>query len=717
MGPYTIPAAEDAGRNLPAPNGASVPAAISFAHFLWLLKRCAWKMAGFVTIVVVATAIYSQRLTPVYESSVTITVDRQIPTGVIGQDDSRGGADSEQYLSTQVKLLQSDSVIRPVAERYHLMERNPAGQTGETPVALSGLKVTRVTGTFLLSVTYSSSDRLMAAAIANAVAKSYRDYVYETRYRAAAELSAFMEKQIEELHAKTESSGEKLAAFEQDLGMVNPDQKGTAVSARMIQLNNEFTTAAVERVKKEAALRSVQAGTLESLQVSSQGSAIVGTVEKLTEARQRLADLQTRLDVNHPEYQKAVFQVADLEKQLEAARKNIENRVSAEYREAVDREAMLGKEYLETKAEFDLSNARTFQFTALQRDADADRSIYEELVRKIKEAGINAGYQNNAINISDPARPSLSPVYPDVASNVLKALLFSVLFALAAAILNDYLDNAIRDPEQVRTLLGIDVIGGLPLVRSWKGKLSLVDVGDPEDSMAVTTSRTDLRDSCGFGEAVQSLRNSIVLSALDRPLKSLMLCSASPLEGRTTVAVQLAVAHARQKHRTLLIDGDLRRPGIHGKLGVTPRSGLGAALLHGLAWRDKLVHFEDVPDLDLLPAGPHSRLGADLIGANLKQILADARGEYDLVIVDAPPILGFPEPLQMAAAVDGLVLVALAGATNRKAIQVALNAFRRVHTNVLGLVLNQLTTATSDGFYQHGYYGKYAKHYSLEEGY
>jgi Mrp family chromosome partitioning ATPase len=137
--------------------------------------------------------------------------------------------------------------------------------------------------------------------------------------------------------------------------------------------------------------------------------------------------------------------------------------------------------------------------------------------------------------------------------------------------------------------------------------------------------------------------------------------------------------------------------------------------MNGLCWREKLIQPEAVPGLYVLPAGPSSRRCADLIGASLKQILEQAEAEYDLVIVDAPPILGFPEPLQMAAAVDGVVVVAVAGESNRKAIDMALSTLRRVRANVLGLVLNEITSDTSDGYYYHGYYGKYYKYYRAGE--
>jgi capsular exopolysaccharide synthesis family protein len=194
-----------------------------------------------------------------------------------------------------------------------------------------------------------------------------------------------------------------------------------------------------------------------------------------------------------------------------------------------------------------------------------------------------------------------------------------------------------------------------------------------------------------------------------------MITSATPAEGKTTTAVHLAIAHAQQKHKTLLIDCDMRRPGVHSKLGINPEAGLATVLQNGLKWREKLVKLVELPDLDILPSGFSSRRAADLIGASLPRILEEASPDYDLIVIDTPPMLGFPEPLQMAAAVDGVVLVALAGQTNRNAVGSALTTLQRVRANVVGLVLNEVTRDMSDSYhYYYGYYGKYYRYYKSE---
>jgi polysaccharide biosynthesis transport protein len=468
-------------RALPPPNQAVQPAwygydteppdqsAVPLSHYLWILRRHKWKILGFVLGCVVATVIVSKRLTPVYESTVTVDVDRQTPSAAIGQDATRMPAnDADQFLATQVKLIQSDSVLRPIADQYHLLDvekqfaEKPTAAQEDAPILLKKLKVTRPPNTYLLLISYRSTDPRLAADVANGVARSYVDLTYNIRFRSSSSLASFMEKQLEELKAKMERSSEALSRFERELNVINPEEKTSILSSRLLQLNTEYTNAQTDRVRKESAWKSVQTGSLESAQVSTQGENLKTLSGKLDEARQRFEDVKTHYGANHPEYRKAAVQVAEIERQLRDARQNAATRVEVEYRESANREAMLKKAVAETKAEFDSLNAHSFDYQSLKREADADKTLYEELIRKIKEAGINAGFENSAIRIADPARAAVKPVFPNMTLNIALAFLFSTLLAVGAAVMSDVLDKSIRDPEQIASLFKTEVMGSLP---------------------------------------------------------------------------------------------------------------------------------------------------------------------------------------------------------------------------------------------------------------
>jgi len=678
-------------------------ARIPLSQYLWILKRHRWRICGFVFAAVMATLILSFRLTPIYESTVTVDIDRQTPPGVVGQEATRSALnDADQFLATQIKLVESDSVLRPVDRRFHLRKEEKqasslSGRGEEAPVTLSRLKVTRPPNTYLLLISYRSPDPTLAADTANAIAQSYLEHTYNIRIRSSASLATFMEKQLEELKAKMERSSQALAGFEKDLNVINPEEKTNILASRLLQLNTERTVAQADRLRQEAAFESVEGGSMAAALATGQGDALRKLAEHLHDARERFVEVQSHYGSNHPEYRKSLAALTEVQESVETTRQEIAERVEIAYRESERREAMVEKAVQEAKAEFDQVNARSFEYQDLKREAEADKNLYEELVRKIKEASINAGFQNSSIRIADPARPALDPVFPDKTLNILLAFLFSSLVAMGAAVVSDVLDKTIRDPDQAARTLRTEVIGSLPLMKNRRA----AGLGSPifKNGAAVE----DQYDLSGFNESVRTLRNSILLASFDRRYRSLLITSATPGEGKTTTAVNLAAAHAEQGKRTLLLDGDLRRPSVHRHFNLPSVVGLSNVLLGEIPWRQALIEMDGLPALHILPAGPPSRRASDLVGRGLVELLEDAASEYDLVVLDAPPFLGFAEPLQMATAVDGVIVVARAGQTTRKAVATVLATLNRLRAKVVGVVLNEVHKELSDSYRYYGY--------------
>jgi capsular exopolysaccharide synthesis family protein len=701
---------------------------VPLAHYLWILKRHKWRIIAFVLVSVVCTVIVSSRLTPVYESTATIDVDRQAPSSVVGQDvGSRVDLyDSDQFLATQIKIIQSDSVLRPVAQRFKFdvteadtragKPAMPSARAANAPVSLGGLKVARPPNTYLLLISYRSTNPELASDVANAVAASYIQHTYDIRFRATAGLSAYMEKQIEELRAKMEKSSAALAQFEKDLSVINPEEKTSILSSRLLQLNTEYTTAQGDRVRQQAAYNSVKSGSMEAAQASTQGEQLRRLADHLDEAREKFATVAAQYGAGHPEYKKAHSQVAELERQLEALKSSIESRVDLDYRQAANRESMLASAVAETKAEFDKLNAHSFEYKALKQEADSDKGLYEELVRKIKEAGINSSFQNSSIRLADSARPGADPVFPNVRMNAMLAFLFSTLLAVGLSVLADLLDNTVRDPEDIQRTLKTEVLGSLPVVKHWRSRLLRVRMTANGTNVLVKYGGHNSQEAA-FEEAIRTLRDSILLSDLGRRPRTLLITSATPREGKTTAAIRLAIVHSQQKRKTLLIDADLRRPGIHQRFGLENDRGLSTVIKDESGWREALQKSEGYPDLDILTAGPASRSAADRLGGTLEKLFAEANPEYDLIVVDSPPLLGFAEPLQMAAIVDGVVVMTLAGQTNRSAVSSVISSLKRVKANVVGVALNEVRKDMSDRYYYYGYYGKYySKYYKPTKG-
>lgn len=703
---------------------------LPLSHYLWILRRHMWAIVAFVLVVCFATAVVSLRLTPIYESTATLYVDRQEARGIVGQESQSQtytNLDAESFLASQIRLLQSDSVVRPIAQRYGLLEKEKqfdrasdsadrVSRAKDAPIVLKQLRVTRPPNTYLLQVGYRSTDPQLAADVANQIAQSYIEHTYNIRIRSSQSLSKFMEKQIEELRAKMESSSGRLASLERELNVINPEEKTNILSSRLLQLNTEYTRAQAERVTSEAQMKQAATGALEVAQVSNQGDAIKRLIERRDEVSERFAEVKSHYGVNHPEYRKIQAQFRELERQVDATRINALKRVEVQYNEARSREQMLALSVAETKAEYDKLNLRSFEYQRAKREADADKNLYDELNRKIREAGINAGFQNNMVRVADLARPAWKPVFPKIPLNLALAFLFSTLLAFGIAILTDTMDNTIRDPEQVARTLRTHIVGTLPSVKNPKELTLSTSTALPavpgSASNAVLIPRRIERQLSTYDEAIRTIRNSILLTDFDRRLRTLLFTSATASEGKSTTAGHLASAHAEQKKKTLLIDCDLRRPSQHKLFGIQLSVGLSNVLNGETHWRAAVIESESNPNLHIITAGPPSRRAADLIGTLLGPIMEEMARDYDLVILDAPPLLGFAETLQMASAADGVVVVTKAGETSRKAVAAAISTLGHLRANVLGLVLNQVKKSHSDHYYYYGYYGKYYKRYT-----
>ena len=726
--------------------------AVSPTHYLLVIWRQRWKILAFVAACLLATYIVSSRLTPIYEATAKIDVDRHLNTTPIGpeSDSVSPGEDAEAFLATQKEIILSDAVVRPVAERYNLLQvESQLDQLGGenvrrklgAPITLKYLDVTRPLNTYLLNINYRSPDPKLAADVANAVANQFVQHTYDIKMKNSGYLSVFIEKNLEELKARMEKSSDALAAFEKEMNVINPDQKTSITVERIKELDQKYIDAKAERVKKEADLNALQNGGVAAQMNAEQAAELNRLQDRLNVAKSNLADKASIYGANNKEYQKAANEVNELERQFEEARKNVNQRVDSDYREAVNKEQMLAKEMAKEKDEYDKLNSHSFQYTQLKSQAERDKTLFDEMEKRVQETGINAGFQNNYIRIADFARPPDSPVFPRTRLFLLLTFIGSLVLAICTAILADVMDNTIRDPEQVARALDTSVLGTLPTVKEMRrlihpgaGPNSLEAAPEPleeeltlghgvvrykkeeaenkKKKMKGQSPNANYEGISSYEEAIRTLRHSILLPDLDRSVKSLLITSATPGEGKSTAIIHLAIAHAEQGKKTLIIDADLRRPSIHKKLNLNGSLGLSNVLLGEFRWKETIVKNEQWPDLDVVPSGTASRRASDLVGSMMMDILDEASKEYDLILVDAPPLLGFAEAMQVAKSVDGVVVMARAGQTSRRAVATVLATLKRLRANVIGLVLNEVDKGSTNDYY---YYSDYRKYYSNPE--
>ena len=723
--PYTVLPPDTRGYYNPyasAPEPERSEDTLPLSRYLAIVRRHIWKILPFVAACVLGAFLISSRMEPIYEATATIDINRPAPQALVGGDDQAKGSfsDTREFIMTQVRLIQSNLVLRPVAEKYDLLAREGQfkGLTPEqikrarmAPVVLRALLIKRTADSYLITIAYRSTNSLLAATVANAIAKSYINSTFDLQISSSQELSGFMEKQLDELRAKMERSEQALAKFQNEFNVIDPEDKTNILSARLLQLNTEYTDAQADRVHKETLYRSILTDTLAAAQVSGQGESLAKLMSNLDDAKQRFAQIKTEYGSNHPEYKRAASEMTELQKQVDETRQNIGQRVTVQYNQALSREKMLRAAVAETKAEFDNLNAKSGDYHRLQQEALADKKLYEELFAKIKEAGINSGFQNNNIRLADLALPPLLPVLPRVKLNMIVAGAVALFFSVLVSVLYENMDMTLRTADDTSRYLATDVIATLPLLKNStavlpgpsegeSAALAMADIGDGSKDK----KRNGYHQMSTFEESIRTLRNGILLGGLTRRINSVLITSAGPGDGKTTTAVHLAIAHSEQKKRTLLLDCDLRRPSVHQLLDLPSTVGLSDVLTGECTWREARLELPSRPNLDVIVAGVASRRASDLVGPMLGDLLDEFAKEYDLVILDSPPFHGFAETLQMSTIADGVVIVASAGKTSRKAVEPMLSALRRVQANVIGLVLNRAKERGSSGYNYSAYY-------------
>jgi polysaccharide biosynthesis transport protein len=682
--------------------------------FYTQIVRRHWGTIALVSTVLTALVVLACALAPpIHVGSATIAIDRQAAPETIGDDRLLSTGD-DQFMATQQSLLLADTILRPVAERFDLLHREHQlrrlwfwhyTQVKErairnAPIQLKHLKIERTPNTYLINISYRDRDPQVAADVANAVADSYLRNIFETRIKEAGRLTSSMEQQLIDLKEKMQSTHNALMAYQRDLGTADPEQKTSVLVARLQALNTENSAAEADRIAKEAVYREAKQASLPEVEVSAQSMDLTKDVEKLQVAKANLAVVGATYGDQHPEYRKAAAQVDEARAALDESRQNVASRIGVDYRQTLIRERMLSTAVAETKQEVDDLTAQSFDYLQLKHEADTAERVYEDLFAKIKQSGINSELQNNVIRLADSARPPATPIFPNWPFIVGLSL---ALFALAGAVYvvsAELTDVTAREAEAVEDALGVPVVCALPQLSDLRLRLALGSEG-----IRLVGDRPTLEDGF-FDEGIRHLRGYLMLSVQTSVPRSVLFTSALPGEGKSTLALSLAMVNAEQGRRTLLIDADLRQPAIERLVRLDPDAGLAEVLAQRTHWRSAARPVAARPNLFVLGSGMPLPLALAQIGPRMREILAQATKEFDLVILDSPPLLGCAETLELAAAAEVTVLAVRSGHTPIKVLGATVETLRRVNAPIAGIVLNESAIATD------ATYKAYARYYT-----
>jgi polysaccharide biosynthesis transport protein len=721
-----------------APDPSSNSRLAPFA--LWLAVRKNWLLVCIITIAVTAgMAFYTLGQTRIYEVSATILFDPSVPRplgGRVQSDDAGNYWNNKEYYRTQQWMIQSMRVASQVVRDLELNKDGnflanlpksagprpaPKGVTVESAaqVLMSRLSIEPIKDSRLTIVKYQDADAARAPRILSALVDIYAQDNLDDVFESATMAADWLRNQVGTLRQDLESSEMALHEYKKSRNILSLslDDQSNMLRGQMSQLNQALTQVRTQREKTAARLAELLKianddpsslpvlELLESPMLSSLRGSYVDATKEVNALR------SSGFGENHPE-------VRRLQSRADTAREALLNEVrnvqGAFQRDlaARDRE-IAGLSGLYAKAEqeaLDL-NLLEIEYNRLRRAKENNEKLFGIVIERSKESDLTRMLRVNNIRVVDRPLTPKRPVSPNIPLNLAGGLAFGLALGLGVAIAREQLDRSLRNPEDVERELGLPFLGLLPQVgfgaaekagyRSRRRRKAR----QPEEALPAPELFVHHRPASGTAEAARAIRTNILFTSPDRPYNTLLVTSAGPSEGKTTVACSIAITMAQAGQRVVLVDCDLRRPRVHRVFGRTNDLGLTTALLDGSAEAGMATETE-VPNLSVIPTGPIPPNPAELLqSAAFAALLERLRGRYDRVVLDSPPLVPVTDAAILSTLVDGTILVVRASRTTRELARRALRALRDVKGRTVGVVLNAVDLEGRNyGYYQYYQY-------------
>ena len=698
-----------------------------------------WKAAAAIATLVIAGMMYQTFTTvPLYRAQARIQIDEEQTTAQTDfKEPSLVYSDPEPYYQTQYKILQGRDLALRAVKRLELAsvpEFNgrgakppmltqiiddiktkiaapfrggtgtpsvrpvlPTNENQQADALLGRVQVAPVRGSRLVDLYFISAEPQFAARAVNVLAEEYVNQNLEFRLQNTDKTLQWLTEEVAKQQNVVQASERMLAEYRENQNALSLEDRQNIIVSRLNQVNDAASHARMTRIQKEALYNQVLAAKdREGLSVIASNPFVQQLKSRIVELQRDKVRLEDRYGQKHPDVQRVNDQIADTQRQLDQEVDKSLAGIKADYQAAKDEEKQLSVDLEGQKAQATDLNRKSIDYSVLQREAESNRQVYESLLQREKELRVVSNSRANNVRLLDRAEVPGAPFTPNTRRAWLMAVLFGLGFGIAAAFAIDYLDDTVKTPEDVTWRLHLNFLGLVPKVHGERHPLLSGPV--PHD----------------FGEAFRALRTALVASSGTDATRLIAITSTQPLEGKTTTAVNIALALAIGGARVLLIDADMRRPSLHKAMRLPNDRGL-AELLGGKARMREVVQRCGDPNLLVIPAGrtppnPSELLASDRMRAFLHQLTT---GPFDWVIIDTPPVLAVTDAVVLAPLVHSVSFVVGAEMTRWRLAERAIETLQAGHPRSIAAILNRVDFDRNRYYYSR-YYGHQYKSYYAE---
>lgn len=666
-------------------------------------------------------------------------------------------------IQTQVKILQSQALIKSVVQD---LEKGQPPQDMRPPDRLTAWKKAlgidpptqvqlwklalgtaagsvkvRASGTNrIVDITCDSTQPAVAAAFANTLTREFIEQNLEARWKSTEYTGEWLTRQLQDIKIKLEKADEELNAYARTSGLTFTDEKTSASDEKLRDLQKQVLQAQADRVNKQAKYEMAKNSPPEALPDVLDDSSLREDETSLNELKRQYAQLRIAFTPQHAEVRRVQAQIALMEGTLQKEHANILTRIKNEYGAAQHREDLLNTSYnAQVKLVADQAE-KTTHYSILKREVDTTRALYETMLQRLKEASVASALRASNIRVVDPAETPSIPYKPNVYRYTVMGLLCGIGLGVGLVVFQERADRTLHDPGDIAYYLHLPELGVVPTASAdlmrrgakfsfpapTRGTMLELN-GRPHAETEVLDDRVELvtwlRKKSLISESFRTTLTSILFAAHegDRP-RVIVLSSASPKEGKTTVVCNLGIALAEINHKVLIIDADLRRPRMHQVFGVNNEDpGMSDLLLRteplNAGDLDTALRETEIPNLSVLPSGGTRYNAASLLHSDrLPEMLRGLRERFDTILIDTPPMVNLPDARVLGRLADGVILILRSALTTRDAALLAKQRFLDDGIPLMGTILNNWNPNTPGYGYYRNYFAGYYHYYGNGSG-
>jgi polysaccharide biosynthesis transport protein len=743
------------------------------------IRKHIWLILGIVSLITVLAAIYMARQPDIYEAYARVQVDLELSNPAMGAMKSNSVILNTQYqdptyFNTQLQILSSAGLLSRVIKTLDLEHnqaflrpqslqrrstweslkrmvglgsKDPAPETTPESNVLtpsrdiapatsrddlveinriapfverlqSGLTVKQLNETRIIEIRFRHLDPEVATKIINAIADTFVLNNLERKTETNSSAGSFLQRRIAELQSEIRTGEEQLINYAKNHQILSLDASQNTVVDRLAGLNRQLLEAENDRKMAEAAYRAaLTPGAASALAEGGSSKQTLDNEVKLTELRQKRAQLLVEYTEKYPEVKELDLQIAILEKQVRDTKSRatavVTTNLETNYRQALAREQALRADFNRQRGETLTQNEAAVNYRIIQQEIETNKTLLDGLLQRAKENDVILAGTPNNIHVLDYAPKPKAPIGPKRMQGVMLAALLSLVLGIAFARYLDYLDDSVSSVDDVEKTLHLPALAVIPAIgktakRRFLPAINALQKRNGDNGRELLLVDTDGRSP--LAEAYRQLRTSVLLSSAGGAPKTLLVTSSQPAEGKTTTAVNTATILAQTGVNVLILDADMRRPRLHSIFGLENRAGLSTILANKISEAEMLalVHQHEESGLYVLTSGAIPPNPAELLGSEqMYRLIAALEATFTHIIIDSPPVASFTDGVLLSSMADGVLLVVHGGKASRAVVRRSRQLLQDVGAKIFGVVLNNVNLRSQDYYYYQHYDERY----------